>query len=101
MHMTCWDDARRKQIYPSGKKEITYTYVQGIKNHNSTGRNDHGKWKRLPAYDGRGNILEICTKALDTGKVTDHMLPYNGMNLVIREEDAVKRTTILRMWRRW
>ena len=89
---------KKTQIYPSGKKkEITYTYVQGIKEGTTTALvgtiTENGK-ETAYTYDGRGNILEICTKALDTGKVTDHMLyTYNGMNQVIREEDAVRGTT--------
>ena len=89
---------KKTQIYPSGKKkEITYTYVPGIKEGITTALvgtiTENGK-ETAYTYDGRGNILEICTKALDTGKVTDHMLyTYNGMNQVIREEDAVRGTT--------
>ena len=89
---------KKTQIYPSGKKkEITYTYVQGIKEGTTTALvgtiTENGK-ETAYTYDGRGNILEICTKALDTGKVTDHMLyTYNGMNQVIREEDAVRGRT--------
>ena len=89
---------KKTQIYPSGKKkEITYTYVPGIKEGITTALvgtiTENGK-ETAYTYDGRGNILEICTKALDTGKVTDYMLyTYNGMNQVIREEDAVRGTT--------
>ena len=89
---------KKTQIYPSGKKkEITYTYVQGIKEGTTTALvgtiTENGK-ETAYTYDGRGNILEICTKELDTGKVTDHMLyTYTGMNQVIREEDAVRGTT--------
>ena len=89
---------KKTQIYLSGKKkEITYTYVPGIKEGITTALvgtiTENGK-ETAYTYDGRGNILEICTKALDTGKVTDHMLyTYNGMNQVIREEDAVRGTT--------
>ena len=89
---------KKTQIYPSGKKkEITYTYVPGAKEGTTTALigtiTENGK-ETAYTYDGRGNILEICTKALDTGKVTDHMLyTYNGMNQVIREEDAVRGTT--------
>ena len=89
---------KKTQIYPSGKKkEITYTYVQGIKEGTTTALvgtiTENGK-ETAYTYDGRGNILEICTKELDTGKVTDHMLyTYNGMNQVIREEDAVRGRT--------
>ena len=89
---------KKTQIYPSGKKkEITYTYVQGIKEGTTTALvgtiTENGK-ETAYTYDGRGNILEICTKALDTGKVTDHMLyTYTGMNQVIREEDAVRGRT--------
>ena len=89
---------KKTQIYPSGKKkEITYTYVQGIKEGTTTALvgtiTENGK-ETAYTYDGRGNILEICTKELDTGKVTDHMLyTYTGMNQVIREEDAVRGRT--------
>ena len=89
---------KKTQIYPSGKKkEITYTYVPGAKEGTTTALvgtiTENGK-ETAYTYDGRGNILEICTKELDTGKVTDHMLyTYNGMNQVIREEDAVRGTT--------
>ena len=89
---------KKTQIYPSGKKkEITYTYVPGIKEGTTTALvgtiTENGK-ETAYTYDGRGNILEICTKELDTGKVTDHMIyTYNGMNQVIREEDAVRGTT--------
>ena len=89
---------KKTQIYPSGKKkEITYTYVQGIKEGTTTALvgtiTENGK-ETAYTYDGRGNILEICTKELDTGKVTDHMLyTYTGMNQVIREEDAVRDRT--------
>ena len=89
---------KKTQTYPSGKKkEITYTYVPGIKEGTTTALvgtiTENGK-ETAYTYDGRGNILEICTKELDTGKVTDHMLyTYNGMNQVIREEDAVRGTT--------
>ena len=89
---------KKTQIYPSGKKkEITYTYVPGAKEGTTTALvgtiTENGK-ETAYTYDGRGNILEICTKALDTGKVTDHMLyTYTGMNQVIREEDAVRGRT--------
>ncbi len=89
---------KKTQIYPSGKKkEITYTYVPGIKEGTTTALvgtiTENGK-ETAYTYDGRGNILEICTKELDTGKVTDHMLyTYTGMNQVIREEDAVRGRT--------
>ena len=89
---------KKTQIYPSGKKkEITYTYVPGAKEGTTTALvgtiTENGK-ETAYTYDGRGNILEICTKELDTGKVTDHMLyTYTGMNQVIREEDAVRGTT--------
>ena len=89
---------KKTQIYPSGKKkEITYTYVQGTKEGTTTALvgtiTENGK-ETAYTYDGRGNILEICTKELDTGKVTDHMLyTYTGMNQVIREEDAVRGRT--------
>ena len=89
---------KKTQIYPSGKKkEITYTYVPGAKEGTTTALvgtiTENGK-ETAYTYDGRGNILEICTKELDIGKVTDHMLyTYNGMNQVIREEDAVRGTT--------
>ena len=89
---------KKTQIYPSGKKkEITYTYVPGAKEGTTTAMvgtiTENGK-ETAYTYDGRGNILEICTKELDTGKVTDHMLyTYTGMNQVIREEDAVRGRT--------
>ncbi|MDC0786295.1 RHS repeat-associated core domain-containing protein [Coprococcus comes] len=89
---------KKTQIYPSGKKkEITYTYVPGAKEGTTTALvgtiTENGK-ETAYTYDGRGNILEICTKELDTGKVTDHMLyTYTGMNQVIREEDAVRGRT--------
>ena len=89
---------KKTQIYPSGKKkEITYTYVPGAKEGTTTALvgtiTENGK-ETAYTYDGRGNILEICTKELDTGKVTDHMLyTYTGMNQVIREEDAVRDRT--------
>lgn len=89
---------KKTQIYPSGKKkEITYTYVPGAKEGTTTALvgtiTEDGK-ETAYKYDGRGNILEICTKELDTGKATDHMIyTYNGMNQVIREEDAVRGTT--------
>ena len=89
---------KKTQIYPSGKKkEITYTYVPGVKEGTTTALvgtiTENGK-ETAYTYDGRGNILEICTKELDTGKVTDHMLyTYTGMNQVIREEDAVRGRT--------
>lgn len=89
---------KKTQTYPSGKKkEITYTYVPGIKEGTTTALvgtiTEDGK-ETAYKYDGRGNILEICTKAMDTGKVTDHIIyTYNGMNQVIREEDAVRGTT--------
>ena len=89
---------KKTQTYPSGKKkEITYTYVPGAKEGTTTALigtiTENGK-ETAYTYDGRGNILEICTKELDTGKVTDHMLyTYTGMNQVIREEDAVRGRT--------
>ena len=89
---------KKTQTYPSGKKkEITYTYVPGAKEGTTTALvgtiTENGK-ETAYTYDGRGNILEICTKELDTGKVTDHIIyTYNGMNQVIREEDAVRGTT--------
>ena len=89
---------KKTQIYPSGKKkEITYTYVPGAQEGTTTALigtiTENGK-ETAYTYDGRGNILEICTKELDTGKVTDHMLyTYTGMNQVIREEDAVRGRT--------
>ena len=89
---------KKTQIYPSGKKkEITYTYVPGAKEGTTTALvgtiTENGK-ETAYTYDGRCNILEICTKELDTGKVTDHMLyTYTGMNQVIREEDAVRGRT--------
>ena len=72
MHMTCWDDARRKHRSIRPAKEGDHIYLcagNKRRNHNSTGRTitENGK-ETAATYDGRGNILEICTKALDTGK---------------------------------
>lgn len=99
MHMTCWDDARRKHrsIRPAKRRRSHILMCPGAKEGTTTALvgtiTEDGK-ETAYKYDGRGNILEICTKELDTGKATDHMIyTYNGMNQVIREEDAVRGTT--------